>query len=186
MKPPYSGLNFSSIKQIFYLDKKVCMNSAKWQLECAVWSHFKGYIHRPGNVHTQDIHSGFHWVFQLFFLFLCSVSLFYDSTCYSHNKKYRLGVNSAHSWEASQVATVFSEGSQASVWVLHKDFPVAQMVKNLPAIQESLGSVLGSGRSRGEENGDALQFSCLENPVHRGAWWATVHGVAESDTTEAT
>ena len=61
---------------------------------------------------------------------------------------------------------------------------MAQMVKNLPAIQESLGSILGSGRSRGEENGDALQFSCLENPVHRGAWWATVHGVTESDTTE--
>ena len=61
---------------------------------------------------------------------------------------------------------------------------MAQMVNNLPAIQENLGSILGSGRSRGEENGDALQFSCLENPMHRGAWWATVHGIAESDTAE--
>ena len=68
--------------------------------------------------------------------------------------------------------------------MLHKDFPVAQMVNNLPAIQENLGSILGSGRSRGEENGDALQFSCLENPMHRGAWWATVHGIAELDRTE--
>ena len=42
----------------------------------------------------------------------------------------------------------------------------------------------GSGRSPGEENGNPLQYSCLENPTDGGAWWATVHGVAESDTTE--
>ena len=40
------------------------------------------------------------------------------------------------------------------------------------------GSVLGLGRSPGEENGNALQYSCLENPMNRGAWQATVHGVA--------
>ena len=41
----------------------------------------------------------------------------------------------------------------------------------------------GSGRSPGEGNGSPLQYSCLENPMDRGAWWATVHGVAkESDT----
>ena len=42
----------------------------------------------------------------------------------------------------------------------------------------------GSGRSPGEGHGNPLQFSCLENPTDRGAWWATVHGVTESDTTE--
>jgi len=41
------------------------------------------------------------------------------------------------------------------------------------------------GRSPGEGNGNPLQFSCLENPIGRGAWWATVHGISkESDTTE--
>ena len=46
------------------------------------------------------------------------------------------------------------------------------------------GSIPGLGRSPEEGNGNPLQYSCLENPVEGGAWWATVHGVAESDTTE--
>ena len=44
------------------------------------------------------------------------------------------------------------------------------------------GSVPGSGRSPGEGNGNPVQYSCLENPIDRGAWWATVHGVAKSQT----
>ena len=45
------------------------------------------------------------------------------------------------------------------------------------------GSIPGSGRSPGERSGNALQHSCLENPLNRGAWWATVHGVTELDMT---
>ena len=44
------------------------------------------------------------------------------------------------------------------------------------------GSIPGSGRSRGEGNGNPLQYSCLENPTDRGAWRATVHRVTESRT----
>ena len=45
-----------------------------------------------------------------------------------------------------------------------------------------MGSIPGSGRSPGEENGNPLQYSCLENPMDRGAWRATVHVVAKSQT----
>ena len=44
------------------------------------------------------------------------------------------------------------------------------------------GSIPGSERSPGEGNGNPLQYSCLENPMDRGSWWATVHGVAKSRT----
>ena len=63
------------------------------------------------------------------------------------------------------------------------------MVKNPPANAGDIRderSILGLGRSPGEGNGNTLQYSCLENPVHRGAWQVTVHRVTESDTTEAT
>ena len=53
------------------------------------------------------------------------------------------------------------------------------MVKNLPA-NEDVGSNPGSGRAPGEGNGTPLQYSCLENPMDRGGWWATVHVVTLS------
>ena len=52
------------------------------------------------------------------------------------------------------------------------------MVKNPPASAGDAGSIPGSGRSLGEGNGNPLQYSCLGNPVDRGAWKSTVHGVA--------
>ena len=54
------------------------------------------------------------------------------------------------------------------------------MVKNLPVNAEDEGSIPGSGISPGEGNGNPLQYSCLENPMDRGAWQATVHGLAQS------
>ena len=62
---------------------------------------------------------------------------------------------------------------------------VAQMVKNPPDSAGDLGSIPGSGRSPGAGNGSPLQYSCLGNPMDRGAWRATVHVVTkELDTTE--
>ena len=56
--------------------------------------------------------------------------------------------------------------------------------KNPPAKQEMQETISGSGRSPREGNGNPLQYSCLENPMDRGAWQATVHGVRkESNVT---
>ena len=64
-------------------------------------------------------------------------------------------------------------------------FPGGSVVKNPPASAEDVGSIPGSGKSPEEGNGNSVQYSCLGNPIDRGAWWTTVHGVAsESDTTE--
>ena len=57
------------------------------------------------------------------------------------------------------------------------------MAKNLPANAGNEGSVPASERSPGERSGNALQYSCLENLMNRGAWWATVHGITELDMT---
>ena len=58
------------------------------------------------------------------------------------------------------------------------------MVKDLPANAADVGLIPGLGRSPGEGNGNPPQYSCLENPMDRGAWWVIVHVVAkESDTT---
>ena len=62
---------------------------------------------------------------------------------------------------------------------------VAQLVKNLPANAEDtrdVGSIPGSGRSPGEGNGNRPQYSCLEKPMDREAWWVTVHRIAKSQT----
>ena len=57
------------------------------------------------------------------------------------------------------------------------------MVKNLPASEGDLGSMLGSGRYPGEGNGNLLQYSFLGDPMDRGTWWATVHGVTKESLT---
>ena len=64
---------------------------------------------------------------------------------------------------------------------------MALVVKNLPANSgdiRDVGLIPVLGRSPGGGFGNPLQYSCLENPMDRGAWWATVHGVTKSQTPE--
>jgi len=61
-------------------------------------------------------------------------------------------------------------------------YPGASAVKNLLVNAGDTGSMPGLGGSPGEGNDNPLQYSCLGNPMDRGAWWATVYGVAESPT----
>ena len=68
----------------------------------------------------------------------------------------------------------------SEVW--HFCFIYFQTVKCLPTIRETRVPSLGQEDPPGEGNGNLLQYSCLENPMHGGAWWATVHGVTKSRT----
>ena len=72
-----------------------------------------------------------------------------------------------------------------SWYYLRWGFPGSSVVNNLPTKAEDTGDtdmVPGWGRSHGRGNGNSLQYSCLGNPMDRGAWCATVHGVTKSQT----
>ena len=78
---------------------------------------------------------------------------------------------------------------EAKIWLIilrlpYLHIPGGSVVKNPSANAGDMGSVPGSGRYPGWGNGSPLQYSCLDNPMDRGAWWAIVHGVAESNTTK--
>ena len=67
----------------------------------------------------------------------------------------------------------------------HWTSQVVQVVKNPPdnaVDKKDKGSIPGLERSPGEGNGNPLQYSCLEKPMDRGAWWAAIHKVTQSDT----
>ena len=63
-----------------------------------------------------------------------------------------------------------------------RGFAGGAVVKNLPANAGEAGSIPGFGRSPGGGIGNPLQYSCLGNPLDRGAWWATLHGVIKNQT----
>ena len=69
-----------------------------------------------------------------------------------------------------------------------KGFPGGSVVKNLPANAGDVGLIPGSGRSRRGGNGNPLQYSCLGNPMDRGAWWVidSSWGFKEADMTDMT
>ena len=75
----------------------------------------------------------------------------------------------------------FSQKNKKHLWQ-ELGFPGGPAAKNPPANARDASSIPGSGRSPGEGNGNSLQHSCLGNPMDRGACWATVPGVSESQT----
>ena len=71
--------------------------------------------------------------------------------------------------------------SYIDVWASQVTLVVKNPSANAGDVRDT-HSIPGSGRSPEEGHGNALQYSCLENPMDRGAWWATVHGVTKSWT----
>ena len=72
------------------------------------------------------------------------------------------------------------EPNKLTLALIYEDFPGGSDSKESACKAGDLSSIPGLGRSPGEENGNLLQYSCLGNPMDRGAWWATDHGVAKS------
>ena len=99
-----------------------------------------------------------------------------DRTKWFSNNQGQFGVNQV-SYEQQVLCTKYL------LDVLDRTkLPSGSQVKASASNTGDLGSIPGSGRSPGEGNGNPLQYSCLENPMDGGAWWATVHGVAKSRT----
>ena len=93
-----------------------------------------------------------------------------------------IGGWSLNYWTAREIPRIkflMMEFQTCNNW---KGFPGGSVVKNYPANAGDVGSISGSGRSPGEEKGNLLSYSCLENPMDRGAWRASVCGVTESRT----
>ena len=80
----------------------------------------------------------------------------------------------------SLLLTVIPLGKRVISYLpLYLYFPDGSVVKNPPANAGDMDSVSGLGRSPGEGNGNPVQYFCLGDPMDRGAWWATVHGVTK-------
>ena len=77
--------------------------------------------------------------------------------------------------------TSCNTGNTGDTALPQEGFPGGSDGEEPPAKQETPGSTSGSGRSPGEGNGNSLQYSCLGNPMAKGAWWATVHGGGQAE-----
>ena len=143
---------------------------------------------------------------------IISTPSWYSVECYCDFKPYVLqkGVLSVRLAQFIRLIHIFHNGniipgSEGNVWKQQKmlrssswhlkgivlncnnmyqlgAFQVAQWIKNPPAIQETQVQIPGSGRCPGGEHGNPLLYSCLENPMDIGAWWAMVHRVTKSQT----
>ena len=85
------------------------------------------------------------------------------------------------SWKCVACTIKHTYGKQIFIYLVSiNGIPSYSVVKNLPGnagVAGDTGSISGSGRSPGEGNGNTFQYSHLDKPMDRGAWWATVHGV---------
>ena len=88
-------------------------------------------------------------------------------------------------WFISLLSLSYQDTSRIGIDLLCNMFPGSSAVKSQPANAGDSDLILGWEDPQGKGNGNQLHYSCLKNPMDRGVWWATLHGVAkELDTTE--
>ena len=93
-------------------------------------------------------------------------------------------------WKVNVLQMQVMNGQAKDIWLYiiemkhHDHISVSSPQDSGNWMQSSFTLVIYVSIISGERNGNPLQYSCLENPMDRGAWWTTVHGVTESDTTE--
>ena len=108
------------------------------------------------------------------------------SVQYSHftDEEFDLGSSKARKRVRCEVTVPLGRSDSRSKLLFDTlwGFPSGSNSKESACSAGDPGSITGSGRSPGERNGNPLQYSWLENPMHRGAWQATVHGVTKSQT----
>ena len=106
---------------------------------------------------------------------------FYQMTGdYAKNRTERRGKKMQNAFKVFKFFTIKMSCQLQTSWVAQRGFPGGSVVKNPLANEGDSGWIPGWERSPEEGNGNPLQYCCLENPMEREAWWATVHDVAES------
>ena len=174
-----------------YLTTSTSRNAA-WRWWCFLWGEVF-------SVSVELLHELLKWVW-------INLRFLHHSVCLAESVMVRCSIASklsfCHIWSVLHVT--IGVASQNTRWIFLKyrlflikkktiyfvlgyillmDFPGVSVVKNLPASAGDSGSVPGLGRLLGEGNGNPLQYSCLGNPVERGAWRAAVHGLAKESYT---
>ena len=113
------------------------------------------------------------------------LSFYFSVYCQCHRKVFAL-LRVKESLVKSKVAKCITSAAPFTFTNLYNQgFPGSAVVKNTPANAGDIrnaGFTPGLRRSPGGEHGNPLQYSCLENSMDRGVWWATVHGIAKSWT----
>ena len=125
---------------------------------------------KPGTSFQVSSHSGVAWTCLILPEFIC------DNTCEVKSTKRACPSSGVQSFIRGQSHNIQSLHNQPEL--LRFQSPGSSVGKESTCSAGDLGSIPGSGRSPGEENGISLQYSCLENHMDRGAWWARVHRVA--------
>ena len=120
------------------------------------------------------------WVFQICWRFECSI--FTASSFRIWNSSTEILSPPLALFVVMLSKAHLTSHSRKSLWVYNTGFPHSSVGNESACSTGDPSSIPGLGRSPGEGNGNPLQYSCLENPMDRGAWWAAVHGVAKSRT----